>query len=771
MSGSTQAGTYGYSQLWIPASGGTVNVKPFDVTEAIDLEYQITAPKVHSGTVSWYTISFFDDIDKALTAGITTANMKNTSQAFLTFLSANGRTFNFAGEGIPDVYGGVLENYIIVNPYTANHRPIETKYGFDGTRDWSKTIRLRISVEPTRTRIFVVDTGAIHIIEGIGRNKINGDNLYAFIKVATVSDNQGTGGGMAINMNLSQKYVPKYTNKGYDKHLFRYGLTLDDGRHDANNSTADLNDGTGDSAFITSGSYVVNKTDFDKTKEFEIKLNVGSGNWEPSQYGAWLFGFFGRRQHMHDVGNELWNMAENNDKVKLVVGGSSAQANGKVPNTGAADQHAYLRNSIYAKTTEINVQDTISNRVDGFDYIGYDGFVGPENGKIESGVRYVTLHIYIPEEGRKDQGYIKADGKLILSGPEMGVTQDDFPTDRVYLSFYSFGLTRWRLNIKQYEPTVVTSGLNLATDVSVNYRVQLGERYTNPVIDYNYTYYAYGADQAMQGTMTEYTLDNQDKYLFNFNELGVLHMSIDYNIKLKATNKVSGEQEVLYEVNDYSMRDYAEALLKLYPYAQNKKLVPLVVDLLNYASEAQLFQYRNAIAGGTTAEEAAKLYRTADLANKNIDAYQQYATKFVAPTTTKKATYTGDTVTQWRAQLWFGNEIGIHTQFQLAEGVDTSNLFIRIYVDGSRVETIPLADLETTTTNSGRVIYNVKHMLPASKFDKIVGIRMYNGDTNTEQKLTYSVNSWVYAAHEGENAAFAKAIWCFGRSSEVYLGA
>lgn len=756
-------GKYGYSEIWMINNGTIVNHKPLDIHQAVELTYKITAPSVTSNQVSWYAISFFDNLEDALLAGnaVWDHRQANNTGAKLTILSGNGNIYsNFSGNTAIKNRGS-FDKILLVNPYVDDLMMTHNN-GFQNGLQWSNDVDLRIYIDDNKTRIFDVVSGGTHTINNLTWDDFSDGKMYAAITMGPSIDNPVTT-MMAFNIRLRQKYIPNYTPNGYDKHNIHYGYTFEDGGFDAEMSTNDIYDGT--TGFITKGSYVINKNKFDVTKEFEFKINVGSGGWANVQHGAWMVGMFERRQYMHEVGEEIWDVVTHGDKVKVLFGGSSAQANGLVPDTNTPDLHADLRGTIYPKTKTINTKDTITNLQSGFNYYGS---TVDANG-VET-FNFVTVYVYIPSKDHIDQGYIKADGKLILAGADMGITQEDFASDRVFLSFYGYGLTRWKVKVTQHEPTVVTSSVNLGTDISTNYLVKLGTRFKDPVVDYSFeTSYPYS------GTLTP-TMQG-GKYVYKFDQLNAMHMTVGVDVTIKATNIASGQQEVLYEVEDYSMRDYAEGLLAKTTYAKNPKLVTLLVDFLNYGAEAQKMNYAKAVSEGVSTDKAAAMYRTSDLANKNLtDAQKAYATAYVAQTDTKTSTTDANSVRGWQRSIWCDEKTGVYLRFNVNKELTAEQIQIKVYVDDVLQTTVDGANfVNDGKTGSGHKIYKIKHSVSASMFDSKVKFEVWTnvdgaGFVKSSVYYNTSINDWI-ASEVGQTAGkvdFAKALWSFGQSSKAY---
>jgi len=339
----------------------------------------------------------------------------------------------------------------------------------------------------------------------------------------------------------------------------------------------------------------------------------------------------------------------------------------------------------------------------------------------------------------------------------------------VFLSFYSYGLTRWRVNVKQHEPTVVTNSVNLGTDLSTNYFVKLGTRYTNPVVDYSFeTSYPYS------GTLTPTMQDG--RYVYKFDQLNAMHMTVGVDVTLKATNISSGEQEVLYAVENYSMRDYVEGLLAKTTYAKNPKLVTLLVDFLNYGAEAQKMNYAKAVSEGISTDKAAAMYRTSDLANKNLTAAQKaYATAYVAQTDTKTSTIDANSVRGWSRSIWCDETTGVYLKFNVNKELTAEQIQIKVYVDDVLQTTVDGANLVNVgETGSGHKIYEIKHSVAASMFDSKVKFEVWTnadgaGFVKSNVYYNTSINDWI-ASEVGQTGKvdFAKALWSFGQSSKAY---
>ena len=183
----------------------------------------------------------------------------------------------------------------------------------------------------------------------------------------------------------------------------------------------------------------------------------------------------------------------------------------------------------------------------------------------------------------------------------------------------------------------------------------------------------------------------------------------------------------------------------------------LIADILNYGAAAQNY----------------KGYKTDALVNEGVTG----GTAFEALTTTDMS-ITGtalEGVSFYSATVYYDNTNKLY--FRL-KAEDLSGLCVVIKRGDSIEKVVLSSEFIAETNGQGETVYSIySHDIYATDFDAVFTSNVYRqtADQSVEgQSLTYSVNSYVYSKQndgEGElseTAQLARAMYCYGVSSETY---
>ena len=288
------------------------------------------------------------------------------------------------------------------------------------------------------------------------------------------------------------------------------------------------------------------------------------------------------------------------------------------------------------------------------------------------------------------------------------------------------------------------ASLTLYDNLELNYKVdrRLFEHagYVQPYVEFTFnnevTY------------VSEYTTDG-DYYVFNFPDISPEKMNDKVYATLYARNR-----GVLYntELSEYSVATYCYNTLMNYSGDEYAELRTLLVDLLNYGAQTQL--YTN--------------YKTGKLANASLtDAQKAWATVSAPKLETvldKEYTTIENPSVDWLgAGLNLQNSITL--RFKIAK-TDLDGLKVKVtcssgtwWIDSSLFE-------ETT---DGYYIYF--SCMDASQLRETLYLTVYKDNTVVSNTIRYSIASYVYSKQDTEDAKLynlLEAMMKYGDSAYAY---
>lgn len=199
---------------------------------------------------------------------------------------------------------------------------------------------------------------------------------------------------------------------------------------------------------------------------------------------------------------------------------------------------------------------------------------------------------------------------------------------------------------------------------------------------------------------------------------------------------------------EYSLRSYAENQIK--KANGNAKFKTMMVDFLNYGASAQTYFG----------------YNTSDLANKNIDAYQNLATADRAYSNDRTGTDdTGYAVRFTAFNLVFKNKITIlaasnMTADQYAAYKDSGYAVVSYKdADGKDVNhRIALNDETQFAYTAGKYCVSFNG-LKSKEMSTVVTIALYDGnDTQISNSVTYSIETYAASKVTGTNAKLVQLV-------------
>ena len=283
-----------------------------------------------------------------------------------------------------------------------------------------------------------------------------------------------------------------------------------------------------------------------------------------------------------------------------------------------------------------------------------------------------------------------------------------------------------------------SASLVLSDDICMNYYV------TVPVAAQN-VYMTFVLNGEIT-TVTDYTVDDNGRYVFRFSGINPQKMGDDIRATVYAT---VGNKQVTDCVEAYSVRAYCVSQLK--KSADNAKLVRLISDLLVYGAKAQIYQG----------------YKTDKLVTDGLDlnpstftalddSYNQLMT---TGQTHEAVRYSGVT-------LVLGNKVVMRLTIQTND-------------PGAFTYTINTCGVDTVYTAEDLVkagegtYYLYFDGLKATGFDETVTATIQQDGETISKTVTYSVNSYVVKyQNTGDEALreLVQAIYNYGHSASDYIG-
>lgn len=324
-----------------------------------------------------------------------------------------------------------------------------------------------------------------------------------------------------------------------------------------------------------------------------------------------------------------------------------------------------------------------------------------------------------------------------------------FMTLVLSLTFGLFGLANARKTAYAEESNFNGVSVSLDENIKVNVKVNAPEGYTQAKIDF-----------ALADGVETVVADVVDGNAVLTSGL-VTPQYMNETLNMTLTLSGEGQTDIVEEKADFSLKAYLGTLMSSsakelkQTETANSLMKTLVVDLLNYGSEAQKY-----VADKSGAE-------VGTLANAGLTAEQlalatDYAT--VAPQASDLKLENGDAsaIEYRKAGLIFDNSVALYVNFARAT---VDNLTIKVNNDGVVTEID-----EFTPVNGGYTF--VYEDISVTQFNNVLEIQAYEGETAIGGLLTYSVKSFVYNMQDDQAIGdLSKATYAYGYSASAYKNA
>ena len=357
-------------------------------------------------------------------------------------------------------------------------------------------------------------------------------------------------------------------------------------------------------------------------------------------------------------------------------------------------------------------------------WVCYHGYVGTNT---DSG-RFAFLEpIYVSNSG-------VSIGGAGINPPDAGHTQTE-PLNSTPIADRADGFA-----IMDEAPRFKSASLTLQNNIAINFKVRNFDslRYTNVRVEF---------EMAGKTTVVNEGVPNNDLLVFSFKNLSPAFMTETVTAKLYATYD---GQEYEFDCKEYSIATYCYNQLATDAVSQNTVLRTMLVDLLNYGSESQLYTNRN----------------TDKLANAQLTEEQRAWATQTVPTYTSVLSFSDAPDVEkavWKsASLYMQDNIQIRFKLQ-AESVEGLNAIITL--DG-RTWIVPAESFNLV----GGVYVISFDKLVATQLSEKVEITICEGVVPVSKTLTYSVETYAANTEESDkHYALVNAMMKYGNAAMVYV--
>ncbi|MBR3909521.1 MAG: hypothetical protein IKJ50_07375, partial [Clostridia bacterium] len=296
--------------------------------------------------------------------------------------------------------------------------------------------------------------------------------------------------------------------------------------------------------------------------------------------------------------------------------------------------------------------------------------------------------------------------------------------------------------------------LALQSNISLVYRVDpvyfTKHGYSNPVVIFMYN--------GVEYPVSTYDVNKTSGlYEFKFSGLAPHQMKDKVSAVLRA--EYDGETYTS-DPQEHSIYNYCnEQINKYYNNASYKKLVALLVDILNYGAAAQKY----------------KGYKTDDLANANLtDAQKALGNQEVITYTDEKnmnyKTVDNGIATFKAVGLALSDSVIMTFKFELAAGATLDGVTAHIEAIGKKWD-IPSSEF-TYEASTGRYVVSFAELNPA-QMRNVVVVNLVKDGNVVSNSVTYSIESYGLskAANQATTLkALVEAMARYGRSAKAYVG-
>lgn len=298
---------------------------------------------------------------------------------------------------------------------------------------------------------------------------------------------------------------------------------------------------------------------------------------------------------------------------------------------------------------------------------------------------------------------------------------------------------------------IKTVSLSLESSITMNFKVL-----KTAVDDYENPYMVFKCDDLDDMTVSEYVVQG-DYYVFSFPGISPQMMGNDVTATLYAVYKENG-QEYSSQSKSMSIKEYSYKMLDAYGSYNNvtyNKLKTLLVDLLNYGAQAQIYTK----------------YKTSSLVNADLTETQKAWGTSNTPTLTnitdkEYKTISNPTAIWNTAGLVLNNSVMVRGKFTVD---NIENVTVKITCNG-RTFTYDKNDF---TKNSDGSYYVYCDEIYANEMSKEILMTVYDNGVQCSNTMRFSIESYASAIQSSAYAGTAldnltQAMMCYGKSAEAY---
>lgn len=305
--------------------------------------------------------------------------------------------------------------------------------------------------------------------------------------------------------------------------------------------------------------------------------------------------------------------------------------------------------------------------------------------------------------------------------------------------------------VRDPEFSIKTVSLTLQSSIKMNFKVLKSalEGYDNP-------YVVFSCEDLEDMTVTEYT-EQGDYYVFSFPGISPKMMNNIVTAQLYATNTENGKL-CSSEIRTMSVKTYAYKMLEInasVDTTQANKLKTLLVDLLNYGAQAQIYTD----------------YKTNNLVNSDLTEEQKAWGTAVTPELTSITDQNYITIenptAQWDAVgLVLTDSVKVRAKF-LTEDVENKTVTITC---AGNTYTYGKNDF---VANSDGSYYVYCNEIKANQMSREILLTIYDSETQCSNTMRFSVESYAKAVQNSEFAGtdldnLTQAMMRYGKSAEAY---
>ena len=298
---------------------------------------------------------------------------------------------------------------------------------------------------------------------------------------------------------------------------------------------------------------------------------------------------------------------------------------------------------------------------------------------------------------------------------------------------------------------IKTVSLTLQSSIKMNFKVL-----KSALADFENPYMVFKCEGLADMIVTEY-IEQGDYYVFSFPGISPKMMNNKVTAQLYGTYKENGE---VYssETKSISIKEYAYKMLDAYASintAQAKKLKTLIVDLLNYGAQAQIYtNYKKNNLVNADLTDAQKAWGTA-------------STPVLTNITDKEYKTISNPTAQWNAAgLVLNDSVKLRAKFT----VDTiDNVTVKITCAGNTYT----YGKDDFTKNSDGSYYVYCNEIKANQMSEEILMTVYDNGVQCSNTMRFSVESYAKGIQDSAYAGTAldnltQAMMRYGKSAQAY---